>query len=334
MRRMIGDAVFVAGDVIVAGDIGGTHARFCLATLQAGRVQALGTPITLLAREHASLGSAWESFCATLDQPVPRFAALALACPIIGETLQLTNNPWVIRPAALATELAVERVMLINDFAAVAHAVAQLPDEQFTPLCGPAGPLPAQGVLSIIGPGTGLGVAQLWRDAAGAKVVACEGGHMDFAPLDALEDAILRLLRLRYTRVSVERIVSGPGLKNIFEALAEIEGRPVHIRDDKELWAAAIAGEDTLATAALARFCACLGAAAGDFALAQGAAGVVIAGGILPRIIHKLPDTGFASRFVAKGRFERMMSAIPVRALSHPHPGLWGAAAAFAAGQI
>jgi glucokinase len=304
-----------------------------VAEVEGRRVRRLGAPVTLMARDYASLASAWESFAASLSEPTPKSAVFAVACPIIGETLQLTNNPWVIRPAFLAAELGVEQVHLVNDFAAVAHAVAQLPESEFTPLCGPPGPLPATGVLSVIGPGTGLGVAQLWRSGADVQVIASEGGHMDFAPLDALEDSILRLLRTRYARVSVERVVSGPGLRNILEALAEIEGRTVIMRDDRDIWAAAIAGDDRLAATALARFCACLGAAAGDFALCHGAAGVVIAGGLLPRILHLLPETAFASRFIAKGRFERMMSGIPVRALTHAQPGLWGAAAAFAASQ-
>jgi len=314
---------------IVAGDIGGTHARFCLAEIRNGRVHALGTPVTLLAHDYASLASAWAGFTATLGQPAPTAASLALACPIVGETLQLTNNPWVIHPATLASELGLDHVHLVNDFAAVAHAVAHLPEDELTPLCGPPGPLPATGVISVVGPGTGLGVAQLWRGPHGNHIIACEGGHIDFAPLDAIEDSILRLLRARFSRVSVERIVSGPGLRNIFEALAEIEGRSVPMRDDKDLWTAAIDGTDTLAATALARFCACLGAAAGDYALAHGATGVVIAGGLLPRIRHLLPQTAFATRLVAKGRFERMMSTLPVRALTHPQAGLWGAAAAF-----
>jgi glucokinase len=315
---------------IIAGDIGGTHARFCVADIAEGRITGLRAAATFLTHDHTSLASAWRAFTATLDEPAPRAAALAVACPIVGDTLHLTNNPWVIRPAALSKELGVETVHLINDFAAVAHAVGHLPEAELAPLCGPVGALPDRGVISVIGPGTGLGVAQLWRGPAGASVVACEGGHTDFAPLDGVEDAILRLLRARYGRVSVERIVSGPGLRNIFEALAEIEGRPVQMREDKDLWTAAIAEDDPFAAEALGRFCACLGAAAGDFALAHGAVGVVIAGGLIPRILHMLPQTAFASRFVAKGRFERMMSGIPVRALTHPQAGLWGAAAAFA----
>ena len=158
----------------------------------------------------------------------------------------------------------------------------------------------------------------------------CEGGHIDYAPLDGIEDAILARLRKRFRRVSVERVVSGPGLANIYEGLAAIEGRSVHVGDDKALWTTALAGKDSLAVAALDRFCMTLGSVAGDIALAQGASAVVIAGGLGLRLIEVLPRSGFASRFTAKGRFERMMSSIPVKGITYPHPGLFGAAAAFA----
>ena len=141
---------------------------------------------------------------------------------------------------------------------------------------------------------------------------------------------LLARLRRRYRRVSVERIVSGPGLANIYEALAAIEGRSVETMDDKALWAAALSGEDGLAAAALDRFCMVLGSVAGDIALAQGAKAVIIAGGLGQRLVDVLPRSGFASRFTAKGRFELMMAAIPVKVITHPQPGLFGAAAAFA----
>jgi glucokinase len=120
------------------------------------------------------------------------------------------------------------------------------------------------------------------------------------------------------------------GLTNIHQALAAIEGRSVQSRDEKELWAAALAGSDSLAAAALARYCLCLGAVAGDLALAHGAVGVVIAGGLGLRLAELLPGSGFRDRFIAKGRFERRMDEMPVKLLTHPQPGLFGAAAAFA----
>ncbi len=315
---------------IVAVDIGGTHARFALAEVSGGRVQALGEAVTLRTAEHASLQTAWEAFGATLDRPLPPAAGIAVAGPVGGEVLQLTNNPWVIRPALIGAKLGAVTYTLVNDFAAVGHAVAQLPAEAFTHLCGPDDPLPKRGLTTILGPGTGLGVAAMLRAESGYTIIATEGGHIDFAPVDALEDAILTQLRRRYRRVSAERIVSGPGLTNVYEALAHIEGRAVLAGDDKALWTAALDGSDSLAAAALDRFCLSLGSVAGDIALAQGAGAVVIAGGLGLRLAKHLPRSGFGTRFVAKGRFEGMMAGLPVKLITYPEPGLYGAAAAFA----
>jgi glucokinase len=164
-------------------------------------------------------------------------------------------------------------------------------------------------------------------------VISTEGGHVSFAPFDRLEDEILSHLRQRYLRVSAERIISGPGLANIYAALAAIEGRPARVSDDKTLWDAALGGSDALAASALERFCLCLGACAGDIALAQGASGVAITGGLALRIADHLAQSGFSQRFTAKGRFESMMAAMPVKLITHPQPGLLGAAAAFAVGR-
>jgi glucokinase len=316
---------------IVAIDIGGTHARFALAEVEAGRVVRLGDVCTLKTAEHSSLETAWEAFGAEIGRPLPDAAAIALAGPIRGEALKLTNNPWIIRPASLRSGLGARRYTLVNDFGAVAHAVAQLGDEHFVHLCGPDRPLPDEGVISIVGPGTGLGVAQLLRRGGTYHVIETEGGHVDFAPLDSLEDRILAQLRLRHGRVSVERVASGMGLTNLYEALAAIEGREVRFRDGKALWQAAMAGEDSLAAAAFDRFCLSLGAVAGDIALAQGAQAVVIGGGLGLRLAGRLPKSGFRDRFIAKGRFERRMDEMPVRIVTYAQPGLFGAAAAFAA---
>jgi glucokinase len=220
---------------------------------------------------------------------------------------------------------------LINDFGAVGHAVVQVEREHLRHLCGPDVALPEEGVISIVGPGSGLGVAHVLRRDRRDYVIECEGGHMDYAPVDGMEDVILARLRERYGRVSVERVVSGPGLAHIYEALAAIEDRPVQAGDDKAIWTAAFSGADGLAMAALDRFCLILGSVAGNIALAHGATAVVIAGGLGARIAEVLPRSGFSDRFTAKGRFEKMMSAIPVKIIVHPQPGLFGAAVAFAA---
>jgi glucokinase len=315
---------------LVAVDIGGTHARFAIAEVTNGHVTSLGETVTLSTAAYASLQTAWEAFGNRSGHALPRAAAIAVACPIAGEVLKLTNNPWIIRPALISDRLGVDRVTLVNDFGAVGHAVVSVEPSHLRHLCGPDLPLPKQGVISIIGPGTGLGVAHVLCHEGNYHVMECEGGHIDYAPLDGIEDAILARLRKRFRRVSVERVVSGPGLANIYEGLAATEGRSVHVGDDKALWTTALAGKDSLAVAALDRFCMTLGSVAGDIALAQGASAVVIAGGLGLRLIEVLPRSGFASRFTAKGRFERMMSSIPVKGITYPHPGLFGAAAAFA----
>jgi glucokinase len=161
-------------------------------------------------------------------------------------------------------------------------------------------------------------------------VIQTEGGHIDFAPLDTLEDRILQQLRKSFRRVSVERLVSGRGLWNIYEAIAAMDGHDLSFHDEKELWTAALEGSDSLANAALDRFCLTLGAVAGDIALAQGGNAVVIAGGLGLRLADYLPRSGFRERFIAKGRYERMMDNIPVKLITYTEPGLYGAAAAFA----
>ncbi|HWH17919.1 MAG TPA: glucokinase [Allosphingosinicella sp.] len=315
---------------IAVVDIGGTHARFAIADVDDGRVLSLGEACTLKTAEHTSLQTAWNEFGRQLGRRLPRDIGIAFAGPVQGELLKLTNNPWVIRPASIPHELGVERYRIVNDFGAVGHAVAQLGAEDFRRVCGPDQPLPAEGVISIVGPGTGLGVAQLLRRDGRYHVIETEGGHIDFAPLDELEDRILSLLRQRHRRVSVERVASGMGMTNIYETLATIEGRELRYRDEKALWKAALACEDSLASAALDRFCLSLGAVAGDLALAQGASAVVIAGGVGQRLADHLPRSGFRDRFIAKGRFERRMDEMPVKLITHPQPGLYGAAAAFA----
>ena len=315
---------------LVAVDIGGTHARFALAEVAGGKVVNLGPETTLRTAEYASFQTAWEAFGEGLGGTLPTAAAIAVAGPVQGEIVQFTNNPWIIRPGQVNEKLGVERHVLINDFAAVGHAVAQADAAHFLHLSGPDKPLPGEGTISVVGPGTGLGVAHVWRDAKGYRVQATEGGHIDFAPLDAIEDAILARLRDRYRRVSVERVVGGPGLAEIRATLARLEGRAVIETDDTALWALAMRGDDSLAAAALDRFCLALGSVAGDLALAQGASATVIAGGLGYRIREHLVRSGFAERYTAKGRFAGMMAGLPVKLIVHPQPGLLGAAAAFA----
>lgn len=315
---------------IVAVDLGGTHARFAIATVADGNVVGLGEPVTLQTAEHASFQTAWQAFGTLIGRDLPDAAAIAVAGPAHGEVIKLTNNPWIIRPALMGEKLGVDDFVFVNDFEAIGHAVAHAGDGDFLSLAGPSGPLPADGVISIVGPGTGLGVAAVVRSPSAYRVIPTEGGHIDFAPLDLIEDAILARLRKRHRRVSAERVVCGPAIVDIYETLADLEGRAIRTPDDRTIWKSGMEGSDTLAAAAVDRFCLALGGFAGDIALAQGGNAVVIAGGLGFRLKDHLPRSGFAERFRAKGRFEAMMEQIPVRLITHPQPGLYGAAAAFA----
>ncbi len=316
---------------LVAVDIGGTHARFAIATVADDGTITLEQPETLHTVDHASFQTAWEDFRERRGGTLPRAVSMAIAGPVGGEVIRFTNNPWIIRPALVREKLGVDQFTIVNDFEAVAHAVARASDDQFIHLTGPEGPLPPTGRLTVLGPGTGLGVAHLYREPTGEyRVSATEGGHIDFAPLDSIEDAILARLRKRHNRVSVERVVAGPAISDIYQTLAAMEGKAVSDEDDIAIWTRGQDGSDSLAAAAVDRFCMSLGSVAGDMALAQGAKGVVIAGGLGYRIRKALVASGFAERFCAKGRFAGMMAATPVKLIVHPQPGLFGAAAAFA----
>ncbi len=316
---------------IVAVDIGGTHARFAIADIGADGDIALGEPVTLHTDDHASFQTAWEDYRERMGGTLPDGVAMAVAGPVNPDLIRFTNNPWILRPPLIAEKLGCARHTIVNDFEAVAHAAARAPADQFIHLAGPDEPFASTGTISVLGPGTGLGVAYFYRRPDGTyRVQATEGGHGDFAPVDQIEDAILARLRKRHNRVSDERVVSGPAIVDIYQALAAMEGRAVHDANDVEIWTAGVSGEDSLAAAAVDRFCLALGSVAGNIALIQGAKGVVIAGGLGYRIRDTLTKSGFASRFTAKGRFAGLMATLPVRLITHPQPGLLGAAAAFA----
>lgn len=317
---------------LVSVDIGGTHARFSIATISAAGSISLSDPETIHTEDHASFQTAWEDFRERMGGNLPPRVSMAIAGPVGGEVIRFTNNPWIIRPALVQEKLGAEKYTIVNDFEAVAHAVARVGQEQFMHLSGPDKPLASTGRLSVLGPGTGLGVAHLYREPDGTyRVSATEGGHIDFAPLDQIDDAILARLRKRHNRVSVERVVAGPAISDIYQTLAVMEGKPVAEEDDIAIWTRGQDGSDSLAAAAVDRFCMALGSVAGDIALAQGGfGGVVIAGGLGYRIRETLLKSGFAERFKAKGRFQELMASIPVKLIIHPQPGLFGAAAAYA----
>ncbi|HVQ09099.1 MAG TPA: glucokinase [Allosphingosinicella sp.] len=310
---------------IVAADIGGTHARFALAELRPGARPAIGEMRKYRTREYAGLAEAWARFARDSGGFLPRAASLAVAAPIEGDVLTFVNSDWRIGRPGLADALGLDELTLLNDFGAVAHAVSVMGADDLIPLCGP-GDLPGRGITSVIGPGTGLGVSILDRRKAQVSIIETEAAHIGFCPLDPEEEDLADALTARYGRASVERIVSGPGLIDIYRFLGGGDWDPARAG---ALWEAAIEGADPLAAKALAILVRCFGAAAGDIALAHGATGVAITGGLANRIADLLKSPAFAARFTAKGRYRERMLRTPVRLLTYPEPGLLGAALAF-----
>jgi glucokinase len=310
---------------IVTGDIGGTNARFALAEVEAGRVIAMAEPVVLSTAKHAGLASAWRAFADMLGEPLPRQAVFGVAGPVLGGPVRFINSHWVVDPATLASDLGLDRFLLLNDFGAMAHAVHALEPASFAHVCGPDVPLPARGAISVIGPGTGLGVAVLQRLENSIVVLETEGAHVHFAPLDETETRVSRAISERHGRTAIERVVSGPGLGEIVRCFA-----PQDTRDDAALWASAIAGEEAKTRDALDLFLASYGAAVGDLSLAHGAMGVALTGGLTNRLRHLIGSSRFHARFCDKGRYRARMESIPVKLVTHPQPGLYGAAAAFA----
>lgn len=312
---------------LVTADIGGTHARFALAQIEDGRVLQLGEALALKTADYGGLAEAWRTFARHLGRPLPSAAALAFAYPVESDLPELTNMPWKINPRTLPEDLDIVQHLILNDFCAIGHAAATLGSSHFLHIAGPDVPLPENGVISIVGPGSGLGVCLVTKKDRHYQVIASEGGNIDFSANDDLDDRLMAALRKRYSHVSVERVVSGPALMDIYAVIA---GALPPYADDRALWQAALDGSDPFAAASLERFCVCLGAFAGNIALAHGANALVLAGGLGLRLREHLPASGFAKSLAAKGEYKSLMEQLPVKLIVHPEPGLYGAAVAFA----
>jgi glucokinase len=310
----------------LVADIGGTNGRFALSWPD----RAPEPPGEFTCADYPELGAAIEAFLERrAPELAPRQAALAVAGPVTGDVVQITNHPWRFSSQELRRQLGLERLVVINDFSALALALPQLLDEELRPIGGGA-PVPGA-PKAVLGPGTGLGVAGLVPTPDGWLPLAGEGGHVDFAPGDEREVEILRRLKRRWGHVSAERLLSGPGLVSLYLTLAELEagvaGAVLEAPTPEAVVEAARAGEDRVAGAALCTFCAVLGAVAGDLALTLGAlGGVYLAGGIVPRLGAAFDERGFRRRFEAKGRFAYYLARIPVYVVMASHPTLLGLA--------
>lgn len=310
----------------LVGDIGGTNARFALVNAQPGRPQLL-SPKNYLCSDFATAEDAVNTYLAEhAHQPRPSSAVLAVAGPIIDGSISLTNTDWSISETGFSEAVRLSSTTLVNDYAALALAAPMLAPED-TEVIGPDLAGRPDGAIAILGAGTGFGASALVRDGDREAVLTTEGGHITLAPVDDLEVEIWRMLRNIHGRASVERILSGPGLLQLYAILSKIHGTEAVAGAPREVTLRAEAG-DVVAVRTLERFCAILGSVAGDFALAYGArGGVYMAGGVSKHLMKTLKNGEFRARFEQKGRFEDYLKAIPTRVIAHPHTiALLGAA--------
>jgi len=302
------------------GDIGATNARFALVDSD-GRIARTRV---LACDDYATLEDALAAYLGEDRlEPVPREAALAVASPVTADAITLTNHPWSFTVSGLRRHFALDRLLVVNDFTANALAMPHIAAGERFAVGGRAPVLDAP--IGVLGPGSGLGVSGLVPTPAGWVALQSEGGHATMAPADERESAVLDRMRHRFDHVSAERVLSGPGLVNLYNILAEIEGVPAAPFTPAQIADRNIGESDPLVREALAMFCAMLGTAAGNLALILGArGGVYIAGGIVPRLGASFAETGFRQRFEAKGRFQPYLAAIPAYVVTHPIPAFLG----------
>jgi glucokinase len=303
----------MTASAVLLGDIGATNARFALLT-----DGSLGPVKWIAVARYPQFADAIEDFLQEqFRESLVENAMFAVAGPVEGERCNFTNCSWTIDGREMRNRFKLQTVRIINDFEATALSLPHLNEGDVRSLGG--GRAVSGAPMVVLGPGSGLGVAGLVGDGARRIVIASEGGHATLAANSRREDVILDLLRQRFGHVSAERVLSGPGLENLYHAIAAVDEIDVPLRSASEITQAALQGACSASRAALDMFCDLLGGFAGNVALTYGArGGVYIAGGIAPRILDHLAITEFRSRFVQKGRFQAYLEAIPSQVIVHP----------------
>lgn len=305
------------------GDIGGTNARWAY---QASPDAELAHVTSYECAMFPSLSAVIAHYLEAHRLSQPSCLAMGVATPVTGDLVQFVNNSWSFSIQALRAELKLERLAVLNDFAALAMSLPRLgPDDR---LAVGAGGAVAGAPVVVIGPGTGLGVAALIMGTHGAAhtIVSGEGGHATIAAGTDREAEVLGLLRRRFGHVSAERVLSGPGLVNLYSALCELSGTPGLALQPAEVLSRAQARSDQQCEVALELFVNFLASEAGNLALTFGAlGGVYLGGGILPRLGPLLKPDAFRKRFKDKGRFADYLDAIPCWIVTANYPALLGA---------
>ncbi len=316
----------MADKTLLIGDIGGTNARFAIANPES---PGFSDAMTLQCADYASADDAIRHYFDEITAASPEVICLAVAGPVINGTVQVTNNHWTLSAADIATDFGIKDVQLLNDFEAIAFSIPQLQagDTEVIGLPDQRPTLDENFNIAILGPGTGLGTAGLISRWKRVIPIVGEGGHVGFAPKSQVQVDLLNALRSKFDRVSVERLVSGSGVENIYWALTRIHGEQRTQLSAPDIFARSLDDGDPRASEAVQMFFEIMGQVAGDLALTLGAMdGVYLAGGIAKRYPALLQNSGFRNAFDNKGRHRAMMERIPTLLITHDEPGLLGAA--------
>jgi glucokinase len=312
-------------EIGLVGDIGATNARFAFVLPEGGTTAVRN----YASSDFGSLHDALEKYLSDeAGSARPTKAALAVASPVLGDEITFTNSAWTFSIETLRSQVGLEKLEVINDLAAQALAVPELGVDDTSQIGAGA---PVNGTpIGVLGPGTGLGISALISGPSGLAPVAVagEGGHVTMSPATKMESDVLDLMRKRYDHVSAERVLSGPGLVNLYGALCELANVPAASFTPAQIISTRIWDEDPRTRAASFMFCAMLGTIAGNLALTLGArGGIYVSGGIVPRLGSFFAQSEFRSRFEKKGRFHGYLEKIPTFVIVRPLPGLLGAAA-------
>ena len=291
----------------LVGDIGGTHARF-------GWVQDAGSAITavdaFLCNDEAGLDTVVSRYLSAHGLVTPRSGAIGIAAPVGGDIVAMTNRDWTFSISDMQRRLGLDRLLVINDYAALAHALGGLQPTEVRRVGG--GTAVENAPLALLGPGTGLGVSGLLVAPGGRVPVVGEGGHVSLSAADDREARVVAILRRRFGHASAERALSGPGLVNLYAASCELGGRPAEPLQPEDISERARLGSDSDCRQAVDLFFGFLGSVAGDLALTLGArGGVYIAGGIVVQLGDLIAASSLRERFEAKGRYRGYLEGIP-----------------------
>lgn len=310
----------------IVADIGGTNARFALVTAKNNKNFRIEHIKILTANEYNSISDALRDYMSSIGSLNPQAACVAIAGPVVGDRVRMTNLSWEFSCEDIAKEFNLHTFVAMNDFAAVAAACSQVSDDHLITV--KEGTEAENETKVVFGPGTGLGVAGLVNNQGKWLPVPSEGGHVNIAPATPFEADVIKAAMSQHDYVSAEKFISGPGLLNLYKAICLVKGEEAKDITQADISKGAVAGNAPTLHETLTTFCSFAGSFAGNLALTYGAkGGVYIAGGILPRFSDFLLESPFEERFSNKGVMSHFLESIPAKLMVHPETAFVGAAA-------